>query len=479
MRLQQPLITKTRFLIMSILLQHPYYQQDLKWLKKYIHYRCRQEFDDTFEGVFDVHSSWEVTQDQHTFYHTILQNFTHEERIVIVALLTNQVAPVLWDTFGKAFEEQGLEPAKMKHLGLVQLTGTPYLQVTFGTLLFLLGGADTQAQAKVWELFTPEASLNTSGILELTSSDSTLSWNSMLRLDSTVFYQLTTNRASDPQYSPDFPATLLTTTKTWDDLILEERTTTLITQARKWVRHYTQVSTQPGVHQDKGYRLLMSGPSGTGKTMAAALLGQDAGKPVYRIDISNIVDKYVGETSKKLRRIFEVAEAQGWILFFDEGDALFGKRSEGGQSSNERYANQEVSYLLYKMEEYKGMIFLATNHRSAIDSAFKRRFDSLIRFDQPDEYTLQKLWHHFFEKPGYLQLDPAITRANWRELAESAKVSAAWIEKFYAYCVMQAIHLDDTYISPQAMHQYLYWFGCEHGHFEKNTTYLFQKQYQE
>lgn len=458
------------------------YTQGLKWLKEYIHFRCKHSFSSGNKTTLTQTQVPKYALDTKSgdLYTQSIINLCPSEHLAVLTAVANQLYPDIWNEFAEVFSfyNEGNYPDP-RIFGLLQPTETPYLQATIGTVLFLLVGDDLEKQRKAWPLFFLTSPLYTLNILERPQNTSIPALNTIPQLTQPFLQQLLTDEETQPQYSPDFPATLLTTTKTWDDLILEERTTTLVTQARKWVQHYTQVSTQPGVHQDKGYRLLMSGPSGTGKTMAAALLGQDAGKPVYRIDISNIVDKYVGETSKKLRRIFEVAEAQDWILFFDEGDALFGKRSEGGQSSNERYANQEVSYLLYKMEEYKGMIFLATNHRSAIDSAFKRRFDSLIRFDQPDKYTLQKLWHHFFEKPGYLQLDPAITRANWRELAEGAKVSAAWIEKFYAYCVMQAIHSEDTYISPQAMHQYLYWFGCEHGHFEKNTTYLFQKQYQE
>ncbi|WP_299463284.1 ATP-binding protein [uncultured Microscilla sp.] len=461
----------------SILPHHPYYLQDLQWLEKFIHFRCRQTFDDTFAEAFEAIPSWEIAQNPTMPYHALLQSFTQEERIVIVALLANQVHPDLWNAFGKAFEEYGLEPTKMKHLGLSQLTETPYLQATFGTLLFLLGGTKPQEQTKVWKLFTPEAPLNALSVLEWPSAESTPSMNTMLRLSAPVFHQLTTNQVLHPQYSSDFPATLLTTTKTWDDLIVDEETNTLLAQACKWVQYYPQVQQATQGNQRQGYRLLMEGPSGTGKTMAAALLGQAADKPVYRIDISNIVDKYVGETSKKLRRIFEIAEAQDWILFFDEGDALFGKRSEGSSSSNERYANQEVSYLLYKLEEYPGMIFLATNHATAIDQAFQRRFHSWIAFQTPDKYTRAQLWRHFFEKPGYLQLDPAISQAQFRELAEAANVSAAWIEQFYAYCVLQATAKGTNSISAEEMRQYLHWYGCERGHFEYNTAHLFRKQY--
>ena len=442
-----------------------------------INFRCRELFTSDNKTVSPHESSFIQRAANHPAY-ALINSFEPSERLVLLVALANQLYPQLWSTFTKAVGNLEPEKYSLDTFGLVSINGGAYLQATIGTVLFLLEGDDHSRQKSSWQLFLPKATLRTSSVLVLPEDDHLPPIDAVLTLEKSYQHQLLTGEAPQPQYSSDFPATQLTTTKTWDDLILNEKTATLIGQARKWVRYYARVNIQPGVHRGQGYRLMMSGPSGTGKTMTAALLGQDAGKPVYRIDISNIVDKYVGETSKKLRRIFEVAEAQDWILFFDEGDALFGKRSEGGQSSNERYANQEVSYLLYKMEEYQGMIFLATNNRHAIDSAFRRRFDSLIKFQETDDYTRQRLWKHFFEGPGYLQLDPAITQADWRELAANGQVSAAWIEKFYAYCVMQTTHAEDTYISAQDMQEYLYWFGCEHGFFEKETGHLFQKKYQ-
>ena len=259
--------------------------------------------------------------------------------------------------------------------------------------------------------------------------------------------------------------------------MVSKKTTTLVSQARKWVVHYNDIRKQCTSQGMKGYRLLMSGPSGTGKSFTAALLGKEAGKPIYRIDISNIVDKYVGETSKKLAKIFALAEKQDWILFFDEGDALFGKRSSGGGQSNERYANQEVSYLLYKLEEYEGMIFLATNKGTAIDEAFERRFDSLIEFRKPDEYTRQQLWHYFFDVPGVLELAPEINRGNWRELANKGKVSAAWIEQFYQYCLMQVSAKGSNHITTTEMRQYLKWYSWERGYFNLAHQDLFKRKH--
>ena len=458
----------------------PNYPQGLQWLEQFIKLRCQQvftlELDETPEEALNTPLDWLTGLEAEDSYPLFLQACTVAEQVIVFTALANQIYPQMWQAFGEAVEQLQLEEQDTRHFGLAQLSGTAHLQATFSTVSFLLGGISVQEQMEFWRVFEPNTLLRTSGVLEWPDDNTTFpALNAIPKLSQSFLHQLLTNQPYHPQYSPDFPATLLTTTKTWDDLLLGERTATLITQARKWVQHYDQVSAQTGA--GKGYRLLMAGASGTGKTLTAALLGQEAGKPVYRIDISTIVDKYVGETSKKLRQIFELAEARDWILFFDEGDALFGKRTEGGQSSNERYANQEVSYLLYKLEEYQGMIFLATNQLQAIDVAFKRRFDSLITFDKPDLYARQQLWQHFFERPQWLQIDPIVIRDQWRELASKAEVSAAWIEKFYTYCVMQATAKGDTNISAEEMRQYLYWFGWEQGYFELSKVRgLFEKK---
>ena len=140
-----------------------------------------------------------------------------------------------------------------------------------------------------------------------------------------------------------------------------------------------------------GYRSLFYGPPGTGKTLAATLLGKRNGMDVYRVDLSMIVSKYIGETEKNLAKVFDLAENRDWILFFDEADALFGKRTST-QTSNDRHANQEVAYLLQRIEDFPGTVILATNLRTNIDEAFARRFQSMVYFPMPDEYTRRELW---------------------------------------------------------------------------------------
>jgi vesicle-fusing ATPase len=140
---------------------------------------------------------------------------------------------------------------------------------------------------------------------------------------------------------------------------------------------------------------LFAGPSGTGKTMAAEVLANELQLDLYRIDLSQVVSKYIGETEKNLNRIFGAAEANGAILLFDEADALFGKRSEV-KDSHDRYANVEISYLLQRMEAYRGPAILTTNFRSSLDLAFLRRLRFVVEFPFPDAKQRAAIWERIF-----------------------------------------------------------------------------------
>jgi SpoVK/Ycf46/Vps4 family AAA+-type ATPase len=144
-----------------------------------------------------------------------------------------------------------------------------------------------------------------------------------------------------------------------------------------------------------GVTALFAGPSGTGKTMAAEVLAGELRLDLFRIDLSQVVSKYIGETEKNLRRVFDAAEGGGAILLFDEADALFGKRSEV-HDSHDRYANIEISYLLQRMEEYRGLAVLTTNLKTALDPAFVRRLRFIVGFPFPDVSQREELWRRAF-----------------------------------------------------------------------------------
>jgi len=155
----------------------------------------------------------------------------------------------------------------------------------------------------------------------------------------------------------------------------------------------------------KGLAVLFAGPSGTGKTMAAGIIAAELGIDLYKIDLSTVVSKYIGETEKNLSRIFVEAETSNAILFFDEADALFGKRSEV-RDSHDRYANVEIGYLLQRVEEYEGVAILATNLRKNMDEAFVRRLHFAVEFPFPDREDRHRIWQGIW--PQDTPLDAAL-----------------------------------------------------------------------
>jgi hypothetical protein len=181
----------------------------------------------------------------------------------------------------------------------------------------------------------------------------------------------------------------------WDDLVVPERQRALLRSISAYLRHRDRVLSDWGyqrtVARSQGLKVLFAGESGTGKTMAAQVLAADLGLEIFRVDLATTVSKYIGETEKNLDRIFGAAEGSNAILFFDEADALFGKRSEVGDA-HDRYANIEVAYLLQKMEGYTGAVILATNLRRNIDDAFVRRLDFVIDFPFPEAEDRLRIW---------------------------------------------------------------------------------------
>ena len=182
---------------------------------------------------------------------------------------------------------------------------------------------------------------------------------------------------------------------TWDDIVLPEDTSAQLREICQRVAHRHRVLGEWGFDRKlslgKGVTALFAGPSGTGKTMAAEIIANELGLDLYKIDLSGVVSKYIGETEKNLDRIFAAAENANAILFFDEADALFGKRSEV-RDSHDRYANIEISYLLQKMEEYEGIAILATNLRQNLDESFVRRLAFTVHFPFPDEDSRRRIW---------------------------------------------------------------------------------------
>ncbi|MCK4937538.1 MAG: ATP-binding protein [Methanosarcinales archaeon] len=222
----------------------------------------------------------------------------------------------------------------------------------------------------------------------------------------------------------------------WDDLVLPEDNTDQLKEVSGNVKYKGTVYYDWGFDRKlslgNGLNILFSGPSGTGKTMAAGIISGEVGLDLYKIDLSSIVSKYIGETEKNLKKIFKEAETSNAILFFDEADALFGKRSEV-KDSHDRYANIETNYLLQKMEEHNGIVILATNFKKNMDDAFLRRLHFNIEFPFPDVKQREQIWKQIFpeETPIENGVDYKflasfkITGGNIRNIALNAAFLAA------------------------------------------------------
>lgn len=247
---------------------------------------------------------------------------------------------------------------------------------------------------------------------------------------------------STPKFGPEFPAKRISTAMNWDDLVLNHHTQSQLNDIVVWVKHNETLMLDEVMKRKikPGYKTLFHGPSGTGKTLTASLLGNHLNREVYRIDLSQVVSKYIGETEKNLETIFLKAINKSWILFFDEADALFGKRTEV-RSSNDRYANQEVSYLLQRIEDFPGLVILASNLKSNMDEAFLRRFHTIIHFSIPNAEERLRLWEKSI--PASYQLDPAI---DLKKIADKYELSGASILNIVHYAALQTISKNDNYL---------------------------------
>lgn len=314
-----------------------------------------------------------------------------EERIVIMLALMPHICPQILDIFfvqNKNFDRQYTEFGGWK--GLSHGGFLP----TGETASFILAGEDVEKRKEVIHMFSKSHWFYGKNILRLEGAgEGEPLLSSQLRVSEEFLSRVQLDVEYKPDYTTGFPAKRITTELDWEDMVLDYQVTTELEEINTWISSGKTIMEDWGLSRilKAGYRSLFYGPPGTGKTLAATLLGKKNNMDVYRIDLSMIVSKYIGETEKNLAKVFDLAENRNWILFFDEADALFGKRTSTN-TSNDRHANQEVAYLLQRIEDFPGMVILATNLRSNIDEAFSRRFQSVIYFPMPTEELRAEIW---------------------------------------------------------------------------------------
>jgi SpoVK/Ycf46/Vps4 family AAA+-type ATPase len=251
-----------------------------------------------------------------------------------------------------------------------------------------------------------------------------------------------TGEIHKPDFSKHFPAKRIFTSQKWGDLVLPNHLLNGLEEIKNYINHGKKLKKdyQFGRKIKHGFKVLFTGPPGTGKTLTATLLGKHCEMDVYKVDLSQVVSKYIGETEKNLSRVFDMAESKNWILFFDEADALFGKRSSTADANN-RYANQQVSFLLQRIEGFDGLVILCSNFKKNIDEAFFRRFQLVLDFEIPDAHQRFILWNK--SKTDEFIYDDDI---DVEFLSEEHELSAASIVNILHYSILKCLGRKDNTI---------------------------------
>lgn len=403
--------------------------RELDWLSQAIDARLKT----FFAGEDDVAPPPPPELDPEAAYGGVVAELRldTDARLALALALAPHVKPELLDPF--LVRNSSLDRPFTEFGGRTPAHGGGFAP-TGQTAAFLAAGGDPAARVRARNLFSPDHPLRTSGMIRLASAgqDSAAGgplngpMNGFLDLAPEHVAWLSAGEVARPDFSSDFPAKLLQSRLAWDDLVLPADVHDQIEQIAAWLTHESRIVDDWGLRRRlaPGYRVLFHGPPGTGKTLTAALLGQRTGLDVYRIDLSMVVSKYIGETEKNLAGVFDRAAHKRWILFFDEADALFGART-GTSSANDRHANQEVAYLLQRIEDCPCVTILATNLRGNIDDAFARRFQSLVGFRRPDAGQRLKLWRDVLSGGTPLASDVDLDRlAEQHELTGGAIANA-------------------------------------------------------
>jgi len=358
-----------------------------------------------------------------------------EEVIVLLLALAPHVRPEFLDqVISGRLEQAGDFP----QIGGTRGNRSRSFLPTGETALFLLAGDNLHRRFELLQLFSPEHLFARSNILWIEEPEPGEPLCSGRLVMAADYLELFIHgRFLRPQMSMEFPAEHLTTELTENELILPKNTLAQLAELDNWLRHQEVVMQRWRMHRwlKPGYRALFHGPPGTGKTLAALILGAKTGRDVFRIDLSLVVSKFIGETEKNLSQLFERSKSKNWILFFDEADALFGKRTNI-RDAHDKYANQEVAYLLQRIESHDGLVILASNFKANIDEAFIRRFQSVVYFPLPGPEERFALWRKAIPSTEGLRIPDD---GELQAIAKKYELSGAGIVNVVQFCCLDAL----------------------------------------
>jgi hypothetical protein len=415
--------------------------QEFQWLGNVINTRFQSYFKGSEIDIFDIGQVDTLNNDSHYAQLVQRHQMSFIEEAVLLLALAPHIVPQILDVF---FLKNKTYDRDFSEFG--GITGTQHkgFLPTGETAAFILAGNDFGKRLEVQMLFDAEHFFAKEGILRLeykSSNEPLLS--GQLVLSKEFIHYFTYGTEYRPRFSASFPAERLGTKMIWEDLVLPDLTMQEVDDILIWLKHNDTLMQDWGMHRKlkRGFRTLFYGPPGTGKTLTASLLGKQMNMDVYRIDLSQVVSKYIGETEKNMGSLFDQAENKNWILFFDEADALFGSRT-ATSSSNDKHANQEVAYLLQRVEDYPGVVILASNLKGNIDEAFARRFQSMILFPIPGIDQRFLLWKKTFSEKATFE-----AQIDLFDIAEEYELSGGAITNVVRYASLKALSRDMNMIS--------------------------------
>lgn len=411
-------------------------EQEYRWLSEVLETRLKLYFGgtSTYASVEEIKSP-DLSGDESPYGCFVRKySMTDAERIVLLIALAPYLRPQALDPFyirntvyDRAYSEFG-GVAGAQHAGFIP---------TGETAVFVLAGDNLAIRAQFLSLLDEKHYFFRENILKMDTPPARepLLSGVLYPTPECVMYFQEAGADYIPRYSTQFPARQITTRLEWEDLVLDSQTVMEVREIQLWIQYHEQLLGDWNLSRmlNPGYKALFYGPPGTGKSLTAALIGKSTGREVFRIDLSQVISKYIGETEKNLAGVFDRASNSQWMLFFDEADALFGKRSDT-KDARDRYANQEVAYLLQRIEEYAGVVILATNLKANIDDAFLRRFHSVIYFPAPGPEQRRRLWQNLFAKP--VRTAPDI---DWNQIAARYEITGGSMVNILRYCALQAI----------------------------------------
>ena len=415
----------------------------LEWFFRVLDTRIKLQFghDCEYADVVDIQPP-DLEPDR-SMYGSFIQHYelNSAERLIFLIALVPHVRPQLLDVF---FTKNTSSDREFTEFGARNGHSFSGFLPTGNTGLYILAGDDLVRRFEYSYIFEADHLFARHDILNLENSRPREPFLSgFIWINPEIVDLVTTGNVRKPHFSFEFPAKLIETEMDWADLVLDPFTMEQVLEIKVWIHYGDILLNQLGLKKKvkPGYRSLFYGPPGTGKTLTASLLGNVTGRDVYRIDLSLVISKYIGETEKNLEKIFKQAENKDWILFFDEADALFGKRTKVSDA-HDRFANQEVSYLLQRVEDYAGVVILASNFQSNIDDAFMRRFQTIIYFPMPKPADRLRLWNEGFS--DQTELDP---RINLNDFAAEYEISGGGIMNVIRYATLMALNKDTRTIA--------------------------------